>query len=67
MFVTHKLWPFGIEWHIIAWSNSIILFFVELVEVKDSPEDLPPPPQVFLQRENCLFNFLNHQKYSQKG
>jgi hypothetical protein len=40
VFCPRKPWPFGNEWHAIACSETTIIFFVELVEGKDRPQEL---------------------------
>ena len=41
MYVPRKPWPFGNEYHTIACCLSGILWFVELVEGKDQPPEIP--------------------------
>ena len=45
IFVPHKPWPSGNEWHNIACSNSSILFCVEYFEGKDAAIEPPSPPK----------------------
>ena len=42
MFVPHKPLLFGNGWNIASCYETGILFFIELVEGKDSPAEYPP-------------------------
>ena len=42
VFCPRKPWPFGNEYHTIACVQSSIIFYVEMVEGKDQPNDLGP-------------------------
>ena len=52
MFVPCKPQTLGNEWHTISWSDSGILFRVDLVEGKyKSVEQPPPPSKISIERE----------------
>ena len=59
MFVIHKPWPFGNDWHTISYSDSGILISFELVEGKDTPTELPR--KLFREKENCVFKIVPHK------